>query len=274
MIGGQSRSHIARLNADGSADMLFNPGASDTVSALALQPDGRIIVGGSFTTIAGNARSRLARINADGTLDPQFSPVASSFIDSISLQLDGKIVVSGYFTQISAVPRNRIARINVDGSVDLSFDPNANARIMALAMQADGKLVAGGAFTAIGAQTRNFIARFGPAQPALQSLQIVGYSSGGSVVTWRRSGSGQELALPAQLNFSLAGSTFAPIGSMQHLSDGWRYVGFVPPLSSTFYLRASGRPSSGINNGSTGLIDSTRQFKLDGNDGIFFNGFD
>ena len=48
-----ARNHIARLNPDGSLDLTFNPGTGNTlgIEQLALQPDGKIIIGGSFTTI-------------------------------------------------------------------------------------------------------------------------------------------------------------------------------------------------------------------------------
>jgi hypothetical protein len=49
-VTNQSRSCLARLNADGTLETGFNPGANATVFSLALQPDGKIVVGGSFTS--------------------------------------------------------------------------------------------------------------------------------------------------------------------------------------------------------------------------------
>ena len=68
-IGGQKRSRIARLNADGTLDTSFNPNANGDVYSIALQVDGKIVVGGFFTTIGGQTRNHIARFNADGTLD-------------------------------------------------------------------------------------------------------------------------------------------------------------------------------------------------------------
>jgi beta-propeller uncharacterized protein DUF5122 len=64
--GGASafRNHIARLNPDGSLDPLFNPDANDTVYEIVLQPDGKILVGGLFTSVGGVTRNRLARLDA------------------------------------------------------------------------------------------------------------------------------------------------------------------------------------------------------------------
>src|SRR6202008_4577861 len=73
-IGGQGRNKIARLSVDGSADSAFdaNQNPNDFVSALGVQPDGKIVVGGPFTYISGKTRNHIARLNADGTLDAAF----------------------------------------------------------------------------------------------------------------------------------------------------------------------------------------------------------
>ena len=62
-LGGQTRNHIARLNADGTVDSQFNPGADTSVSSLAVQADGKIIVGGGFVMLAGQSRPYIARLN-------------------------------------------------------------------------------------------------------------------------------------------------------------------------------------------------------------------
>ena len=89
MLGGggtgtTARNHIGRLNADGSLDFAgFNPGANDRrVRHLAVQPDGKILVGGAFTTLGGGGtgtttRNRIGRLNADGSLDASFNPGAN-----------------------------------------------------------------------------------------------------------------------------------------------------------------------------------------------------
>jgi len=131
----------------------------------------------------------------------------------------------------------------------------------------DGKLLVGGDFTMLAGQPRNRIAQLSVPQAALQALDI---ASG--AVTWTRSGAGPELALPPMLQFSLLGDFYAPVGTMQRISGGWRLTGFTPPPNQNFYLRARGRVSSGFGNGSSGLIESTRQFFIIP-DSIFANGF-
>src|SRR5438132_7109069 len=141
----------------------FDPNANDVVRVAVVQSDGKILIGGNFTTLSPNGgaavtRNHIARLNPDGTLDTAFDPNANGEVESIAVQADGKILAGGYFTSIGGQTRNRIARLNPDGTLD-AFDPNANNIVFSIAVQADGKILAGGAFTSIGGQTRNDIDR-------------------------------------------------------------------------------------------------------------------
>jgi uncharacterized delta-60 repeat protein len=177
-MGTTTRNRLARLNADGSLDTSFDPGANDTVTAIALQPDGKILVGGDFTMLGGGGsgttiRNRLGRLNPDGSLDSSFDPGANGAngfgVNAFAIQPDGKIVVGGAFTTFGGggtgtVPRNRLARLNPDGSLDLAFDPGANDAVNAIVVQRDGKLLVAGEFTMLGGggtgtTTRNRLAR-------------------------------------------------------------------------------------------------------------------
>ncbi len=115
-LGGQSRKNIGRLNADGTLDTSFNPGAGGAtypyVSSLALQADGKILVAGGFTTLGGQSRNYLGRLNADGTLDPSFNPGADGGVNSLALQADGKILVGGQFSTLDGQSRANIGRLN------------------------------------------------------------------------------------------------------------------------------------------------------------------
>src|SRR5438445_2437134 len=141
----------------------FDPNANGTVYVVVVQPDGKILIGGDFTTLSPNGgaavtRNRIARLNSDGTLDA-FNPNANSTVLSIAVQADGKILASGLFTNIGGQTRNNIARLDATTGLADSFDPNANSAVQSVAVQADGKILAGGLFTTIGGQTRNNIAR-------------------------------------------------------------------------------------------------------------------
>ena len=160
--GTTPRANIGRLDADGSVDVSFNPGANGQVGGLALQADGKILVGGAFTMLGGGGtgtttRNRIGRLNPDGSLDTGFNPGANNSVFELAVQADGKIVVTGFFTGLGGgtgtTSRNRIGRLNNDGSLDASFDPGANGTVGALAVQADGKLMVGGTFTALGGGT-------------------------------------------------------------------------------------------------------------------------
>ena len=273
-INSQTQHYIARLNGDGALDTTFNPGADAMVFTLALQPDGKLLAGGAFVTIDGQARNHLARLHADGTLEATFNPNVDGSVYTLALQPNGALMLGGAFNSIGGQTRFRIARLNADGDVDTEFNPSADGIVIALALQSDGKLVVGGDFNTMGGQPRNRIARLSTLQAALQSLNILDYTAGGSAITWARAGAGPELALPPKVLFSLDGANFAPTGTMKRIGNGWQHIGFVPPLSGIFYLRTQGQVSSGNGNGSSGLIESTRKFYLNGNDGIFIDGFE
>src|ERR1039458_3390153 len=76
----------------------LNPGADNFVYATAIQPDGKILVGGSFTTLGGQPRSCVGRLNPDGTVDTAFNPGIDAvnhycFLWCLAVQADGKILV-------------------------------------------------------------------------------------------------------------------------------------------------------------------------------------
>lgn len=154
------------LNARGQLTDAFNPNPDTTVFAVKIQPDGKIVIGGAFSTVGGQTRNRIARLNQDGTLDTTFiNANANDIVYQIALQPDGKILVGGSFTSVGGQTRNRLARLNSDGTLDASFSAsftNASspfANVRAIAVQADGKIIVGGSFNTVGGQTRNSIAR-------------------------------------------------------------------------------------------------------------------
>jgi uncharacterized delta-60 repeat protein len=158
---------LGRLNPDGSRDLSFNVGGfganGGQVSSIALQPDGKILIAGAFTTYNGVSRNGIARVNTDGSLDTTFDPGSGcwSWASTVLVQSDGRIVIGGYFLSYNGVPRPYLARLNTDGSLDNGFLANnaPNYYVYSLVQQADGKLVVGGHFTAIGNVQRPYVAR-------------------------------------------------------------------------------------------------------------------
>jgi uncharacterized delta-60 repeat protein len=161
-----TRNRIARLEVDGRLDRTLDLSLGGIyVTSTAVQPDGKILIGGSFSSVLGVTRNNMARLNPDGTLDTAFNPNANGQVDSIATQADGKILAGGPFTTIGGQTRNRIARLDATTGLADSFDPNANGVVISIAVQADGKILTGGAFNgpnSIGGQTRNNIARLDP----------------------------------------------------------------------------------------------------------------
>ena len=152
---GVSRPYVARLNTDGTLDTTFvqtGTGLSGTVTSIAIQGDGKIIVGGYFETYNGVSRPYLARLNTDGTLDTTFVQTGTGFdstVKSIAIQEDGKIIVGGYFATYNGVSRPRLARINTNGTLDTSFvqtGTGLNDYVSSVAIQGDGKIIVGGKF--------------------------------------------------------------------------------------------------------------------------------
>ena len=84
-----------------------------------MQADGKILVGGYFTTLGGQPRTNIARLNANGTVDSGFNPGAGGDYArcvALAVQADGKILVGGYFTTLGGQARNYIGRLNADGT--------------------------------------------------------------------------------------------------------------------------------------------------------------
>ena len=178
---GVPRNRIARLNADGSLDTTFNPGAgaNGIVRSVAVQPDGNILIAGDFTSYDATARNRVARLRADGPIDLSFDPgsgvssdfmFTSPYIQSVAVLADGKILIGGYFVSCNGNPSRGIARLDADGSLDLSFEtgtgvvpeselPEFSSYVHAIALQPDGRILIGGAFTSYNGIGRNRIAR-------------------------------------------------------------------------------------------------------------------
>ena len=163
-INGTSRNHIARLNADGTLDASFNPGSggNQAIRAIALQTDGKVLIGGDFTSFNGVTRIRLARLNADGSLDTSLNPTggANNSVRALAIQSDGKILVGGLFTEFNGSARESVVRLNQDGNLDAGFASIdlSLPTVFDIAIQTDGKiLVVGNFFTVNGVSRSNVV---------------------------------------------------------------------------------------------------------------------
>ena len=235
----------------------FDPNANGRVLAVVVQPDGKILLGGDFTTLTPNGgvsitRNRIARLNADGTLDTAFNPNANSDIYAIAVQQDGKILAGGAFTLIVGQVRSYLARLNSDGTLDTVFNPNANFPVNAIAVQADGKILAGGLFTNIDGQTRNYFARLSNDTAALQNLAVTQ-----TTVTWTRGGSSPQFSR-VTFEDSTDNVNYNFLGNGTASGSNWTLTGLNLSIGQNFYIRARGYYRSGDRNGSESIQESVR----------------
>ena len=141
------RDYLVRLESDGTIDATFTlVSPLSSISCLALQSDGKIVVGGN---------GLLVRVFATGQTDSGFNPpsINSGSVRSLAIQPDGKIIAGGSFTDVSnIVTQDRLMRVHRDGSLDTSFVPPADlsSGVYSLAFLPDGQLLVGGGFEDVG----------------------------------------------------------------------------------------------------------------------------
>ena len=183
---------VQRLNANGTLDTTFvQPDVSPEdsrflVESIAIDASDRILLGGSFRTVAGVSRILIARLHPDGTLDSSFeSPFALSgsirTVRSIVPDIHGRIYVGGGFFDIDdgqGTIRRLVVRLLEDGSLDTAYNPNVNdpfaSPVETMVLQPDGQLLIGGDFTDSGTGLRRLIRLDldGQIDPSLQPPDI------------------------------------------------------------------------------------------------------
>ena len=137
----------------------FDPAPDGQVFSIALQPDGKILIGGEFDQIGGQSRSALARLAPDGTPDG-FAPAFDNLVSSIVVQPDGAILVGGNFTQIDGTARAHLARLSATGALDANFAPVLNERVYSILRRPDGVILVGGVFDTADGASRPHLAQF------------------------------------------------------------------------------------------------------------------
>jgi uncharacterized delta-60 repeat protein len=150
---GATANRFIRLNTDGSIDTTFPTGTgfnSGSLNVIILS-EGKILVGGGFTTYNGTTINRIVRLNTDATIDNTFT-IGTGFnstINRLDTDLQGRIYAVGSFTTYNGVGRNRLIRLNTDGSIDNTFNigTGLNFSVNSVKVQPDGKVLVGGQFT-------------------------------------------------------------------------------------------------------------------------------
>ena len=259
-LSGQGRLRIARVNSiTGAPEPGFGagPGPGNLVFSMALQRDGRVIIGGTFTSVSGTPMNHLARLNSDGTLDTTFNPnVTGGDVLSIALQANQKLLIGGSFTSVGGTPRSKVARVDTAGVLD-GFNPNVTGGdVLSIALQADGKAQLAGTFTAIngGAAARSGFALLNN-ETAYQTLE----KRSATELFWSRGGSAPEVLSVTFDQATFLGSTFTPIGNgtrVDPLAGDWRLTSISPTLPLSAQIRVRARTASGYLSGSTGIMES------------------
>lgn len=265
-VNGQGFNKIARLSGiDGSLDPSFsNPNivtkSNVEISCLAVQSNGKILVGGNIQTVDGETRNGMCRLNADGTLDTSFDPDVNGDTSSIVVQANGRILISGQFTTVGGTPgttRNRIAMLLPNGQLEQYFDPNADSAVLSLALQADGKILAGGGFSNIGGEPRSKLARLSN-DTATQAL----YLHAGAII-WERGGASPETNLVTFDVSGDGGASWTPLGPAARYvfpTAHWELYGAtLPPIG---HIRARAYPQGGRYNGSVSCLQTIAAYGL------------
>jgi len=186
---------LVRLRPDGSRELGFAVPADWSVNQIVAQPDGRLVLVGSYS-VRGTSYARVRRLAADGTTDGSFQEPAfqgtagSCWVGSATVIGDGRILVGGEFCRVNGEARWNVVRLRSDGTVDPGFvmPDLGEGSVSALLAQRDGKVVAGGWFSVMnGAAATMSIVRFN-ADGALDTafLQGVGAQDegGGRASVW------------------------------------------------------------------------------------------
>jgi uncharacterized delta-60 repeat protein len=234
-----------------SQQLDFSVPVTGPIWSLALQSDGKILLGGLFGKIANQTFQNIGRLNADGTVDDRFSPAGARDVTALAALPEGKVVVGGYLTNLAGQISLNIARLNSDGTADASFSPGiVNDIVWAFAAQPDGKIILAGPFTVVNSQRRKFICRLN--------------SDGALDQTFNPTGDINPFGLIVQPDGKILAGGFGGIERLN--SDGSADSAFNASVSGQLYSMAlqpdgkvlvsfKGR-ASGLTNTATGRLNS------------------
>lgn len=169
-FSGKTVQNLVRLNADGSLDSTFIPSTYSTspvrseVSAIAVQPDGKILVAGSFAAINGTVCRSIVRLEANGAVDPTFIPpteLNALHIYTLALQPDGKILVGGDLQVFDGQNiYNNFIRLNPNGARDTTFNANVRGVVYQIIPSGVGLIYLAGSFDQVDGKPYQGLARY------------------------------------------------------------------------------------------------------------------
>ncbi len=249
LIGGSFTSYngtpcggIARLNADGTVDATFaanaGTGANGAIFSVAVQSNGQILIGGSFSFYGTTGVGNIARLNADGTVDATFATNegsgANGAVRSVVVQSNGQILIGGAFTSYNGPSRGHIARLNTDGSLDTTLwtaaGSGANGAVYSVAVQSNGQILIGGSFTSYNGPNCGGIARLNTTDGSLDATLNTTTGANGAIFSVAVQSNGQ----------ILIGGSFTSYNSTS--------CGYVARLNTNGSLDTSFVTTTGANN--------------------------
>ncbi|MBK6753657.1 MAG: delta-60 repeat domain-containing protein [Flavobacteriales bacterium] len=150
-FAGNAVGRIVRLLPNGQFDATFNTGSgfSGQVNCVLVQPDGKVLVGGTFSQFNGSGAIRLIRLNSDGTRDNSFTSAVTSDVRTLALRSDGRILVA--HTNLGNA--NRLSCLLPTGTLDPTFNNGFAAGgtfINEIAVLGNGGILFTGYFATIG----------------------------------------------------------------------------------------------------------------------------
>jgi uncharacterized delta-60 repeat protein len=284
--------YTTRLNSDGSLDGNFIRSTNGGV-CMARQSDGKVVIGGGFTSVNGVGRNFVARLNSNGTLDTGFQSGlawADSWpepVQCVAVQANGQVLIGGNFNNVFGVARGNLARLNSDGTLDTNFlsglaGTGSSGQVSTIVVQPDGKILVGGYFASFNGTPRNMVARLnydGTLDTSFQNGLTGGYWSyyvsslalkpdgkivaGGYFRMSANSSSVAQLNANGTLDMSFQTSLDSSVAVVVVRSDGKVYIGgqftTVNGIARNHIARlnANGTLDTGFLNGLSGATGTT-----------------
>jgi uncharacterized delta-60 repeat protein len=259
---GTSINRIVRLNTDGSIDNTFSIGTGFNSACYIgkLDSNGKLYVGGFFTSYNGTGANRIIRLNSDGSIDTNFvygTGINSGFVSHIEIDSSGKIFVCGSnFTLYNGTTANDIVKLNSDGSIDTSFSTGTgfNGPVRVLKQDSTGKLVIGGGFTSYNGTTVSSLILLN-SDGTLNTDIMSGFSAAGrlenyytdsntySILDLYEAGvTPQKIITSTQLYSIFNGNTSINVVESMSTTGAYRYY-----MNGVLLVQAENVPTTGVN---------------------------
>lgn len=249
-INGTECSYLARLHADGRLDETMRGRPADEVTCLVSEYDGSLLVGGRFTWFNNLPCGRLVRMRADGRIDAGFLPQSSATVLSMVPQHHGGLLVSGKYAAADGAT-SLVAGFNPGGERNRSVhvESGETRLLYSLALSTTGTIHAGGCSTMLdGLEKRR--SDSGEGSPGSSLVRL----SDGSIL-WPAEGWSPRLHFVMYELSTDSGNTWSSLAPGQPSPEGWLLRTRALPKSAV--VRARGRLTAGIHNGSSSLIEAT-----------------